>query len=385
MTIANFTSTKAYSTFFSIVALVLTISCNNSGSGVAGVDSTDGSKNAANMDSSGAKSVKPNGPKPDWAPGIHPEMQAVIENLVSYNAPAIESLSAADARKNPTPATAVMDLIKENNIAVSLPEVDTVGKNIPVSGGTVHVRIYTPRATMTSYPIILYIHGGGWVIADINTYDASAASMAEQTKSVVVSVNYRQGPEFKFPTAHNDCFAAYEWMLKNAAALKGDTSKVGLLGESAGGNLAANVAIMARDKHIKTPLAEVLVYPIAQSDMEAPAYIQNAMAKPLNKAMMAWFYKNYLPSQSAVKDPRIDLTKADLKGLPPTTIITAQYDPLQSDGQMLRDKMKAEGIDVTYKDYDGVTHEFFGMAAIVPEAKQAQAFAAGQLNKAFGK
>ena len=100
--------------------------------------------------------------------------------------------------------------------------------------------------------------------------------------------------------------------------------------------------------------------------------------------MMAWFYKMYLPSMTAASDPRIDLTKASLKGLPPTTILTAEYDPLQSDGQMLSEKMKAAGVDVVYKNYDGVTHEFFGMAAIVPEAKDAQALAAAQLKKAFG-
>ncbi len=109
----------------------------------------------------------------------------------------------------------------------------------------------------------------------LNTYDESAASIAEQTGSVVVSVNYRQGPEFKFPTAHNDCFSAYQWMLANASTIKGDTARVGLLGESAGGNVDANVAIMARDKHIKMPVVEVLVYPIAQSNMNTPSYIKN--------------------------------------------------------------------------------------------------------------
>ncbi|GAC1570448.1 MAG: hypothetical protein NVS3B8_17740 [Chitinophagaceae bacterium] len=219
----------------------------------------------------------------------------------------------------------------------------------------------------------------------LNTYDASAASISEQAGAVVVSVNYRQGPEFKFPTAHNDCFAAYQWMLKNAGLIMDDTGEVGLLGESAGGNLAANVAIMARDKHLKMPLSQVLVYPIAQSDMNTPSYTKNAMANPLNKAMMAWFYKMYLSSMASATDPRIDLTQANLKGLPPTTIITAEFDPLQSDGEMLRDKMKRQGVDVTYQNYDGVTHEFFGTAAIVPEAKKAQALAADQLKKAFGK
>ncbi len=358
--------------------------CNSGTSPSDSSDSTERKTDSTHLDMA-STSVKPNGPKPDWAPDIHPEMQAVIEKLVSYGSPPIESLTAEAARKNPTPAMAVMDLIKENHLQPPVPKVDTVGKDIPVNGGTIHIRIYTPQPSMTIYPVVLYIHGGGWVIADINTYDASASAISEQTGAVVISVNYRQGPEHKFPTAHNDCFSAYQWALKNADTYKGDTSKIAVVGESAGGNLAVNVSIMARDKKIKLPVAEVLVYPIAQSNMNSPSYQKNAMAKPLSKAMMAWFYKQFLPSMASASDPRIDLTKANLKGLPPSTIITAELDPLQSDGQLLRDKMKEQGVDVMYQNYDGVTHEFFGMAAIVPEAKQAQAVASNQLKKAFGK
>jgi acetyl esterase len=367
------------------VPIIFLMAACNGASVNSSTDSLLSKPDSAIADSSHIGVIRPKGPKPSWAPDIHPEMLAVIEKLVSYGARPIESLTAAEARKNPTPATAVMDLMRENNIPIPVPQVDTIGKNIPVNGGMIHIRIYTPKTQMTNYPLVLYIHGGGWVIADINTYDASAAGISEQTGAVVVSVNYRQGPEFKFPTAHEDCFAAYRWMLGNAASIKGDTSRVGILGESAGGNLAANVSIMARDKKIKMPMSEVLVYPIAQSDTNTASYQKNAMAVPLNRAMMVWFYKMYLPSMKSAADPRIDLTKANLHGLPPTTIITDELDPLQSDGKMLGDKMKSQGVDVTYQNYDGVTHEFFGMAAIVPEAKLAQALASRQLIKGFGK
>lgn len=367
------------------IPVVLSLTGCNGGDAYTSSDSVHVKTDSAIRNSSHTGMIKPKGPKPAWAPDIHPEMLAVIEKLVSYDAPPIETLNPVSARLNPTPAVAVMDLIKENNIHLPVPQLDTVGKNIPVNGGTIHIRIYTPKAVMKNYPLILYIHGGGWVIADMNTYDATATGICEQTGAVVVSVNYRQGPENKFPTAHQDCFAAYQWMLKNAGSMKGDTSRVGILGESAGGNLAANVSIMARDKKIKMPMAEVLVYPIAQSDTNTASYRKNAMAKPLNRSMMVWFYRMYLPSMKSTSDPRIDLTKANLKGLPPTTIITAELDPLQSDGQILRDKMKLQGVEVTYQNYDGVTHEFFGMAAIVPEAKLAQALASAQLKIAFEK
>ena len=329
--------------------------------------------------------LKPTGPKPAWAPSIAPQMQTVIEKLVSFNAPPIPTLTAQEARKTPTPTDAVMALIKEKNIVVPPPMVDTMGKNIPVKGGNIHLRIYTPKTGTAPFPIIVYYHGGGWVIADLNTYDASANGLAEQVGAVVVSVAYRQAPEFKFPTAHNDSYAAYEWTLKNAASIQGDPKRVAVVGESAGGNLAASVSIMARDKKAMMPLHEVLMYPIAQYDMNTPSYLQYAAAKPLGKPMMSWFFDQYLPNKAAGNNPMISLTKANLKGLPPTTIILAEIDPLQNDGQMLADKLKADGVAVMLKRYDGVTHEFFGMAAVLPEAKAAQALAAGELKKALNK
>ena len=210
--------------------------------------------------------LKPAGPKPAWAPNITDAMQVVIEKLASYNAPPITSLSAEEARKQPSPATAVQDVMKERNIPVPPSNVDTTGKDISVAGGSIHLRIYTPKNADTSAPVILYIHGGGWVIADLDTYDASARGLSEQTGAVLVSVHYRQAPEFKFPTAHNDCFAAYQWVLKNAASIKGDPKKVAIVGESAGGNMAAGVSMMARDKGVQLPLHQVLVYPIAGYD-----------------------------------------------------------------------------------------------------------------------
>ncbi|WP_411275434.1 alpha/beta hydrolase fold domain-containing protein [Daejeonella sp.] len=341
------------------------------------------SSDSVSTDTATAQSVvKPSGPKPDWAPGIKPEMQAVIEKLASFNDKPIPELSPAEARKNHTPTDAVMALIEENNITIPPPMVDTSGQKIPVSGGNIHARIYTPKGE-GPFPVIVYYHGGGFVIADLDVYDASASAIAEQANAVVVSVAYRMGPEHKFPTAHMDSFAAYEWVTKNAASIKGDPEKIAVAGESAGGNLAVNMAIMARDKSIKMPLHILAVYPIAQSDMNTASYKKYATAKPLDKPMMEWFTKHYLNNISEAKDPKISLVNAKLDNLPPVTIITAEIDPLQSDGMMLADKLKAAGVTVNTKNYDGVTHEFFGMAAIVPEAKDAQRYAVEQLKKAL--
>lgn len=332
---------------------------------------------------SGPTALKPKGPQPEWGPSIRPEMLAVMEKLASYGDKPIETLNALEARNNHTPTDAVMDLMRENKIRQLPAQTDTTGKDIDVPGGRIHLRIYTPKSSNGPFPLIIYYHGGGFVIADLDVYDASAQGIAEQVNAVVVSVAYRKAPEHKFPTAHNDAFAAYRWALKNANELNADPAKVAVVGESAGGNLAANVSIMARDAKITIPLYQVLIYPIAQANMETQSYLTYAKAKPLNKPMMAWFTKNYLINAAQAQDPKISLVNADLKGLPSTTIITADIDPLHDDGTMLAEKLSAAGVKVDSRNYVGVTHEFFGMASVVPQAKQAQAYASEQLKNAL--
>ena len=327
--------------------------------------------------------LEPKGPAPEWGTNIKPEMAVVIEKLANLGGKPIETLTAAEARQQPTPTDAVMEVMKEHNIVMPNPLCDTIGKQIPVTGGTTHVRIYTPKEGKAPYPVIVYYHGGGFVIADINVYNAGAQGLCEQTGAIVVSVEYPKGPEKKFPAAHTVAFDAYQWVLKNAASFNGNAGKVAVAGESAGGNLAANVSIMARDKKIMMPLYQVLVYPVANNDMNAESYVKYANAKPLNKAMMGWFVKNYA-SEAQSADPRLSLVKANLKGLPKTLIIGAEIDPLQSEGKLLADKLKDAGVDTEYKLYDGVTHEFFGMATVVPEAKDAQGLAAKNLKSALG-
>ncbi|MEB0249570.1 alpha/beta hydrolase [Mucilaginibacter sp. 5B2] len=357
--------------------------CTGSGSKTAG-NSTAKDSNLAPADTAKSMALKPKGAAPAWAPDIKPEMQAVIEKLVSYGDKPIPELTAVEARKNHTPTDAIMDLMKENNIPKPVFNVDTMGKEIPVEGGSIHARIYMPKTGKASYPVIVYYHGGGFVIADLDVYGASANVLADKTDAIVVSVAYRLAPEHKFPTAHNDAFAAYKWVLANAASMKGDAKKIAVVGESAGGNLAINTAIKARDSKIMVPTAIVAVYPVAGVDMTTASYVKNAAAKPLDKPMMMWFVKNYLNNMAEGKDPRINLIAANLKGLPPTTVITDEIDPLQSEGMTLVEKLKAAGVTVDSKNWNGVTHEFFGMGAVVPQAKEAEMYAVDQLKKAFG-
>ncbi|MET3113582.1 acetyl esterase [Pedobacter sp. CG_S7] len=362
-----------------ICAIFFMLSCQNKGN--SGKDSASDTTNVATT----VKALRPIGAEPVWAPGIKPEMLAVIEKLESYKDQPIPELTAVEARKNHTPTDAVKDLMAEHNMVAPKMKVDTMGKEIPVSGGTIHARIYTPQGGNGPYPVIVYYHGGGFVIANVDVYDASAKALADQVGAVVVSVAYRLAPEHKFPTAHNDAYAAYDWVVKNAASIMGDPKLIAVAGESAGGNLAVSTAIMARDNKIMMPTAILAVYPVAGANMMTESYVKNAGAIPLNKAMMEWFVKNYLNNMDEAKDPRINLVAANLKGLSPTTIITAEFDPLQSEGMLLATKLKAAGSSVDSKNYDGVTHEFFGMGAVVPEARDAMGYAVKQLKKAFNK
>lgn len=320
----------------------------------------------------------------------NPEMATVIEKLQELGAKPVHTLSVEEARTQPTPADAATAVAEDETGAP--PEPEAVGRveDITVAGATgdMEARAYWPAGAEEGgepLPVVVYFHGGGWVIADLDVYDASARALANQAQALVVSVHYRQGPEDRFPAAHDDAVAAYSFIVENAQQWNGDPERLAVAGESAGGNLALNVAIAARDQQLTTPDAVLAVYPVASDNLESASYIANQNAIPLGKADIEWFVGNYLNDPAEAADSRIDIVgAADLNDLPPVTIVSAETDPLQSDGTMLRDKLEAAGVDVAYRNWNGVTHEFFGMAAVVPEAKEAQDFAGAELRGALG-
>jgi acetyl esterase len=314
------------------------------------------------------------------------DMQKVLDALAAMKPKPIETLQPAEARKQPTPTDAVMAVLKQQGKDTSpeklVPGVTSTDSTIPGPAGQLPVRIYTPEG-QGPFPVVVYYHGGGWVIASKEVYDGGARGLAKQANAVVVSVDYRLAPEAKFPAQHEDALATWKWAAQNAASIKGDPKRMALAGESAGGNLAVATAIAARDQKLAPPVHIVSVYPIAQaSDLATPSYQDSAAAKPLNKPMMEWFAKEALKPADK-QDPRIDLVHADLKGLPPVTLINAEIDPLRSDADLLADSLKKAGVKVEHKVYAGTTHEFFGMAAVVADAKDAQAFAGKRLKDAF--
>jgi acetyl esterase/lipase len=250
--------------------------------------------------------------------------------------------------------------------------------------GSIPARIYTPEGA-GPFPVIVYYHGGGWVIANKDVYDGGARGLAKQANAVVVSVDYRLAPEAKFPAQHEDALAAYRWALANAPSIKGDAKRVALAGESAGGNLAVATAVAARDAGLQAPTAVISVYPIAQADTTTQSYTVYATAKPLSRAMMGWFATQTARTPADLQDPRISLVTANLSNLPPVTIINAEIDPLRDDGAMLEQALRKAGNAVERRLYDGVTHEFFGMAAVEPKAKEAQTYAGERLKASFSR
>ena len=317
-------------------------------------------------------------PQPDG------QMQAVLDELASLGGKPAETLTPRAARTQPTPTDAVKALLRERGQPMTPePGVRSIDRTIPGPGGPLPVRVYTPQQGSGPFPLIVYYHGGGWVIANREVYDAGARGLSKLANAVVVSVDYRQGPEHRFPAAHDDAFAAYRWALDHAGELKADAKRVALAGESAGGGLAVATAIRARDEKVQAPVHIVSIYPIAGTDTTTPSYVQNASAKPLNRPMMSWFFQHYLRNESDRADPRVNLVGADLRGLAPTTIINAEIDPLRSEGEALARLMRDAGVTVDQVTYPGTAHEFFGMAAVVDKAKQAQERAGAALKGAF--
>jgi acetyl esterase/lipase len=313
-----------------------------------------------------------------------PDMRLVLQALAGLGGKPIETLSATEARAQPTVADAVQVVMRQRSLPEPALGIGAVeDRSINGLVGEIPIRIYTPDGA-GPFPVIVYFHGGGWVIGDLDTHDASARALAHHAGAVVVSSRYRQGPEHRFPAAHDDTFRAYEWTVANARVIGGIPEQVAVAGEGAGGNLAAAVALRARDSGIQQPAHAVLVYPVAGTDLTTPSYGEHADARPLNKAMMEWFFRQYL-APGDLQNPWIDLIAADLSGLPPTTIIAAGIDPLRSEGQALAEQMRTAGVPVTYRLYPGVTHAFFGTGAVVQAARDAAELAGTELKRSFGK
>lgn len=313
------------------------------------------------------------------------DMRRVLDALNAFNAPPLPSVPPRVARELPSFA----DALAATLAAMGKPGVEPVGKIahtvIAGPGGPLLLRVYTPlNAGAGPLPVVVYFHGGGWVIASLDTYDASPRSLANGAGAVVVSVAYRQAPEHRFPAAPMDAFAAYKWVLANAASIGGDPKRVAVAGESAGGNLAAVTSMQARDAGLQMPVHQLLIYPVANFATDTASYDQYTKAVPLDKPAIAWFGKYYLRTPADAANPLASPLRAkNFAHLPSATIINAEIDPLRDDGALYAAKLKAAGVPVTRTLYSGVTHEFFGMGAAVEKARVAMTQATDALKVHF--
>lgn len=254
---------------------------------------------------------------------------------------------------------------------------------IPGPAGDLPVRVYTPD-TAAPRPVVAYFHGGGFVFCSIDTHDGTCRRLANATGAVVVSVEYRLAPECRFPAATDDCYAATVWAHEHAEDLGADPSQLVVAGDSAGGNLAAVVAQIARDRGGPQIGFQVLIYPVIDGACDTPSYTENAEGYFLERQAMQWFWDQYLGPAGNCDDPLASPIRArDLSGLPPAVLITAEYDPLRDEGEAYAAALDAAGVPVTMRRYDGMIHGFVSMPMLFPEADEAVEGIGGALHAAF--
>lgn len=255
----------------------------------------------------------------------------------------------------------------------------------PGPDGPIPVRIYWPReaAEGEALPATLWFHGGGWVIGSVEGEDATARRLATMADCVVVSVEYRLAPEHPFPAAITDAYAATVWTVQNAPRIGVDASRVAIAGYSAGGNLVAVVAQLLRDRGGPTPVHQVMVNPVTDCGMETASYAENDRYI-LTPDLMEWFYGHYVPEGVDRSRPDISpLRASDLSGLPPATVITAEYDPLRDEGMAYAEALRVAGVPVESRCFEGQIHTFFVNSHLYPKGMEAVEFAVGRLRAAF--
>jgi|SRR5271165_2163697 len=292
-------------------------------------------------------------------------VRTLLEAMAALGLPPIESLTAEEARKR----------VSENRAELTgalepLASVDNL--RIPGPAGEIPVRVYTPQGGGSGAGVV-YFHGGGWVVCDLDTHDVPCSAIAHRSGAVVVAVDYRLAPEHKFPAAVIDSYAALLWVAENAPRLGIDPKQLCVCGDSAGGNLATVMAIKSRDENGPRIAFQALVYPVTNlSSLDTGSYAEFAEDHYLTKSMMDWFRDHYLAHPEDARNPDASpLLARDLRGLPPALVITAECDPLRDEGEAYAKRLRDAGVEVTQTRYAGMIHPFFSLAGVLPQAGEA--------------
>ena len=309
---------------------------------------------------------------------LDPIIQSIFDQMPDLANYQVRSMSPEQAREefrkfcawaNP-PGAAIG---KSENVEAQSPE------------GPIPLRVYTPVAAGGgNLPALVYFHGGGFVLGDLDCYDPLCRALANESGCRVVSVDYRLAPEHPFPAAVEDCIAALSWIEANASNLSIDPNRIAVVGDSAGGNLAAVTCLLAKEKGGPQIAFQVLIYPVTASWHDSASAQLFGSGYMLNKPTLNWFRGHYVPKDADTNDPRLSPLNAPAhKGLPPTYIVTAGFDPLRDEGVAYAEKLKAAGVSVTHLDYPTMIHGFFSMPALVPLASEAIAAAARAVKEAL--
>jgi acetyl esterase len=309
---------------------------------------------------------------------LNPQIQNLMDQMAALNAPPIHTMTPEMVRMG-----IKMQLANDTNEPESVAQV--VNRTIPGPAGEIPVRIYTPTGN-GPFPALVFFHGGGWVICDLDTHDSSCRSLCNGAGCVVVSVDYRLAPEHKFPAAPEDCYAATQWVSGHAAEINANPGKIAIGGDSAGGNLTAVVAQMVRDQGGPRLAFQLLIYPATDFTFDGPSIHENGQDYFLTNDDMKWFMNLYLNSDADKKNPLASpLQSANLHGLPTALVITAEYDPLRDEGEAYGKRLKEAGVPVTISRYNGVIHGFFSMEPLTDKGKQAREECAQALRAVFAK
>jgi acetyl esterase/lipase len=288
----------------------------------------------------------------------------------------------SDPDASPEERRAVMESLTEGFVKHAVHGVED--RTIPTPIGPIPVRVYQP-SDATNLPVLVFFHGGGWVACSLNTHDQLCRLLCDAVGCVVVSVDYRLAPETKFPGAADDCLAAYDWATRHAHEIGGDTTRLAIAGDSAGGNLAAVVALLARERQLPQPKLQVLIYPVIEREFESDSMIENAKGYFLEAEGMRSFWDHYSRTPADFDDWRFSPIKAEsLRDLPRAVVITAEYDPLRDQGEAYGRRLQDEGVPTEIVRANGLVHGFFGMHTFMPPAQEAWDVAVAALRDALG-
>jgi acetyl esterase len=306
---------------------------------------------------------------------VHPKIQDFLDKLQEYPQPPMDQVTPEAYR------------VSRNKMLSFQQNVEPVHKVedrvLHLEGRDLPIRVYTPEG-QAPHPALVYFHGGGWVIGSLDSHDSVCRVLANSAKCVVISVDYRLAPEHKFPAAVEDAYDSLQWIASNPEAFDIDVNRIAVGGDSAGGNLAAVACIMAKERKTPTIIHQLLIYPSTGYRETPPSMWENAEGYFLTREVMKWYQKHYFNNDQEILDPYASpVLYSDLSGLPPAAILTAQYDPIRDVGKIYAETLQENGVDVYYKNYEGLIHAFVNFIGFVPEARDALEEGAGELQKAF--